>query len=105
MLDVWPPLSIVINQSDKLWQPTWGTNDAIPTLEHNDRIPVLAGLWLESDDETVPVDPDLFLGGYAPCLRFLQLVPIPFPGLSKPLSPATHNIPHSARRWSRASPR
>jgi hypothetical protein len=48
-----------------------GTDDAIPTLEHNDRIPVLTDLpWLESDGETVSVDPDLFLGGSAPCLRF-----------------------------------
>jgi hypothetical protein len=44
MLDIWPPLPIVINQSDKLWQSTWGTNNTIATLKHNDRIPVLTDL-------------------------------------------------------------
>jgi hypothetical protein len=68
MLDVWPPLFTVINQSDKIWQPTWGTNNTVATLKHNGRIPVLTDLWLESDDETVSVDPDLFLGGSAPRL-------------------------------------
>ena len=35
------------------------------------------------------VDPDLFLGGSAPCLQFLQLAFIPFPGLPKLLFSAT----------------
>jgi hypothetical protein len=57
--------------------------------------PVLTDLWLESKGEigetlATLVDPDLFLGGSAPCLRFIQLVHIPFPGLPKLLSSATH---------------
>jgi hypothetical protein len=95
--------SIVINQSE-LRQPTWGANDTIAALEHKDRVPVLIDLWLESDDETLSVDPDLLFGS-APCLQFLQLVHIPFPGLSKPLTISP--IPDTVfpRRWSRASPR
>jgi hypothetical protein len=64
--------------------------------------PVLTDLWLESDDETVSVDPDLFLGRSAPCLRFLQLAYIPFSGLPNLLFSTTHltdlrlfNISHS----------
>jgi hypothetical protein len=54
--------------------------------------PVLTHLDLESDDDTLetPVDPDLFLGGSAPSLRFLHLAYIPFPGLPKLLLSATH---------------
>ena len=54
------------------------------------------------DDETPPVIPDSFLGGSAPRLQHFQLLGIPFPGLPKLLSSATHlvslsltSIPHS----------
>jgi hypothetical protein len=50
----------------------------------------------------VPVLPDSFLGGSAPRLRYLALTSIPFPGLPRLISSATHlvklglvNIPHS----------
>ena len=50
----------------------------------------------------VPVLPDLFLGGFAPRLRYLNLTSIPFPGLPNLILSATHlvelcleNIPHS----------
>jgi len=113
-LDIWPSFPIVIHQSDQLWQPTWDTDNTIAALEHDDRIceinlwgvpgpqmgeiltamlkpfPVLTDLWLLSEDETESVDPNLFLGGSASCLRSLQLAYIPFPGLPKLLLSATH---------------
>jgi len=66
--------------------------------------PELLNLWLWSTYKPAPVIPvpDSFLGGSAPGLRFLQLGRIPFPGLPKLLSSATHlselgiyDIPHS----------
>jgi hypothetical protein len=64
--------------------------------------PELTYLWLHSDGEMVPVDPDSFLGGSAPRLECLYLGGIPFPGLPKLLLSATHlvdlhlyRIPHS----------
>ena len=117
MLDIWPPLPIVIqNYDDKPW-PFWGMDNVIAALEHNDRIsvinvivdsilssfqfknvleamqkpfPALTELRLESEDETAPVDPDLFLGGSAPGLRVLRLGRIPFQGLPKLLLSAPH---------------
>jgi hypothetical protein len=56
----------------------------------------------ESSFDLVPVLPDSFLGGSAPPLRCLALTSIPFPGLPKLVSSATHlvylrviDIPHS----------
>ncbi len=65
--------------------------------------PKLTKLRLFSlDDETPPVIPDSFLGGSAACLQDLELSGIPFPGLPKLLSSATHlvyldlsDIPHT----------
>jgi hypothetical protein len=127
-LDIWPALPIALQQRDDFWRPEWDVVDNVAAaLEQNHRIcqiglwgvptsqmegilvgmhksfPVLAYLNLEPEDETpVLVDPDLFLGGSAPCLRFLQLASIPFPGLPKLLSSATHltdlrllNLSHS----------
>jgi len=129
-LDIWPALPIVLAQYDEDWHSQWDVDNVVATFEQNNRIceiglcgvptspmgeilaamhkpfPVLEDLWLdsESDDETVlmSVDPDLFLGGSAPCLRFLHLSYIPFPGLPKLLLSATHltdlrlyNISHS----------
>ena len=115
-LDVWPALPIVVAQYDEDWEPKWGVVNVIAAFEQNNRIcqidlwgvptsqmeeilaamhksfPVLTDLELESEDETlVPlVNPDLFLGGSAPCLRSLRLAFIPFPGLPKLLLTATH---------------
>jgi hypothetical protein len=117
-LDIWPALPIVLAQYDKDWQPKWDMVNVAAAFEQNNRIcqialwgvptsqmeeilaamhksfPVLTHLDLESEDETLEtlVDPDLFLGGSAPCLRFLQLVYIPFPGLPKLLFSATHLV-------------
>jgi hypothetical protein len=63
--------------------------------------PQLGDLRLSSYGETLPVIPDSFLNGSTSCLHFLQFRGIPFPGLPKLLSSATHlvrlhleNIPH-----------
>jgi hypothetical protein len=115
-LDVWPALPIVLAQFDDDWQPEWGVDNVAAALEQSNRIcrislldvptwqmeeilaamhksfPVLTDLDLGSEDETLAtlVDPDLFLGGSAPCLRSFFLSLIPFPGLPKLLLSATH---------------
>jgi hypothetical protein len=124
MLDVWPPLPIV------LWadgHKKWGVDNIIDALEHNDRIcqlsftsipnsqlePVLAAmqqpfrtltdLYLDPADHTAPIVPPSFLGVSAPRLQKLTLHRILFPGLPKLLLSATHlvdidlwEIPYSA---------
>lgn len=126
-LYIWPPLPIVISSSVF---PRSGMDNIIAALEHNDRIhqvklynfpsslmeqmlaamqkpfPSLARLWLELREETVPIIPDSFLGGFAP-LPLLQLfrlshIPFPFPGFRKLLLSAPnlvrlelYHIPHS----------
>ena len=54
--------------------------------------PELTHLHLHRHDETVPLRPlsDSFLGGSVPRLRYLKLNRIPYPGLPKLLSSATH---------------
>jgi hypothetical protein len=113
-LDIWPALPIAVEQYDEDWQPKWGAANVAAALEQNNRIfhiglcgvptsemeeileamhrpfPVLTGLWLGSDDETAPVDPEFFLDGSAPCLKCLQLISIPFPRLPKLLLSAAH---------------
>jgi hypothetical protein len=125
MLDVWPPLPIVIsvhgyeNRVD---------DNIIAALEHNlnNRMcelglwrvsssqfkkvmaamqrpfPELTRLALGLEDETALVVPDSFLGGSAQRLQSLFLNGIPFPGLPTLLLSATHlvdldlwRIPHS----------
>jgi hypothetical protein len=109
-------------------EPEWGVVNVAAALEQNNRIyhigltdvpgpqmgeilaamhkpfPILTDLILGSEDETLEtlVDPDLFLGGSAPCLRSLHLDSIPFSGLSNLLLSATHltelrlfNVSHS----------
>jgi hypothetical protein len=113
-LDIWPDLPIALEQYDENWGPKCGVVNVATTFEQNNRIcqiglfdvptsqmgeilaamhkpfPVLAVLRLESNGQTVSVDPDLFLGGSAPCLRYLQLDSITFPGLPNLLLSATH---------------
>ena len=118
MLDVWPPLPIVIvHIRGKL-----SDDSIIAALEHNNRIyevnlwdisnslsekvlaamqkpfPALTSLQLGFEDETTPVDPDLFLGGSAPGLQSLYLHCIPFPRLPKLLLSATHLVKLSLTR-------
>ena len=121
-IDAWPPLPILVTSYDH-W--TWGVDNIIAALEHNDRIyqlnlfrvrssemkkvfaamqqpfSALQYLDLYSKSETSVV-PASFLGGSAPQLQSLALQYIPFPGLPKLLLSATHlvklhlwSIPHS----------
>jgi hypothetical protein len=123
MLDVWPPLPIIIRAYSR---GLWGADNLIVALEHNDRVseinlwsvqslplkkvlaamqkpfPELTYLQLRHRDETAPVVPATFLGQSAPRLQRLNLDGIPFPGVPKLLSSATHlvdlflrRIPHS----------
>jgi hypothetical protein len=122
MLDLWPPLPIII----KVYNREMLVMDSIvAALEHSDRIleleldisssllekilpvmkepfPELTRLVLEPRGEVAPVIPTSFLGGFAPRLQSLFLDYIPFPGLPKLLLSATHlvdltlwRIPHS----------
>ena len=123
MLDVWPPLPIVIHHYAR--PKSGGARDnIIAALERNDRVcqitlkldlrwkkvlnamqrpfPALTHLILYTDIEITPVVPDSFMGGSAPRLQELQLGCIPIPGLPKLLMFATdlarldlHRIPHS----------
>jgi len=116
-LDVWPALPVVLEQYNEDWEPKWGVVNVTAAFEQNNRIcqiglwgvpssqmevilaamhksfPVLTRLELQSGDGTLTTlddHPDLFLGGSAPCLRFLKLAYIPFRGLPELLISATH---------------
>ena len=121
-IDAWPLLPIHVRGYG---HNTWGVDNIIAALEHNDRIrlldldgppnsqmekvfaamqqpfPALENLYLSSNNETEVV-PASFLGGSAPQLQTLTLKSISFPGLPKLLLSATHlvslqlhEIPHS----------
>ena len=122
MLDVWPPLPIVISVS--VWGDDTGhdMDEVVAALKHNDRVchlrlyyayfslnpnpqlervlaamqqpfPALTFLELIPEDDIAPIDADSFLGGSAPPhLQTLKLSHIPFPGLPKLLSSATHLV-------------
>jgi hypothetical protein len=118
MLDVWPPLPIVVHHSAR---PKSGQDSIVAALERNDRVcqitleldpfildamqepfPMLTHLALRSDIEIGPVVPDSFMGGSAPRLQELQLEGVTIPRLPKLLLSATdlvyfghHRIPHS----------
>jgi hypothetical protein len=122
MLDIWPPLPIII-LDDNLMA---GKDNIVAALEQNDRVcrirlkglqnslweevftvmqepfPALTMMELESRGEEAPTVSDSFLGRSAPHLQFLQLCGVPFPGLPKLLLSATHlvtlhlwNVPRS----------
>jgi hypothetical protein len=114
MLDVWPPLPIIIKFYGGI---TNGVDNIIVALEHNDRIrelelfniqmdkvlagmkqpfPALTRLQLWSGDETAPVYS--ILGGSAPGLRSLGLGGIPILGLSKLILSATRLVKLDLRR-------
>jgi hypothetical protein len=122
MLDVWPPLPIVIHQyaGRKL-----GGDNLIAALERNDRVcqiilgldyllgkvmdgmqepfPALSHLILYADPGIIePNVPVSFIGRSAPRLQYLELEHVPIPGLPKLLLSATdlillnlRRIPHS----------
>ena len=114
MLEIWPPLPIVIFPYGLSKASTLAADNIIAALERNDRIrhvelwqvssslldkalavmqgpfPVLTDLDIRCDeDEVASVVPDSFLGGFAPRLRRLSLDHIPFPGLPKLLLSAS----------------
>ena len=120
-IDMWPALPIVVFVNGEE-----DTTNVIAALRQYDRVckivyqkvpfqdtllkefaaidepfPVLTGLEL-STFQNVPVLPDSFLGGSAPCLRSLDLYGIPYPSIGNLLSSTTnlvrlflHCIPHS----------
>jgi hypothetical protein len=120
-LDVWPSLPLLIRDSAYLAK---GLDNIVALLKHSDRVcqinlmgvpgshleeiseamqepfPELIHLLLWSHG-TAAVLPDSFLGGSAPRLQLFWLDGVPFPGLPKLLSSATHlvtlhlvDIPH-----------
>jgi hypothetical protein len=121
-LEVWPPFPLVVLNTACL---TAGVNNIVAAVKRRSRVvkielfgvnrlplkkilptmqepfPELRDLRLWSDDEMLPNLPDSFLGQSAPRLVHLELHGIPFPGLPKLLSSATHlvhlllNISHS----------
>jgi hypothetical protein len=119
-LDIWPPLPLIIHDDGRFDDETTGVDNIIAALEHNDRVcrvtlnrvsnPVLEcvtdsaamqkpfpeltdlRLRMNQDDESPAILPDSFLGGTAPRLRSLDLAYIPFLGLPKLLSSATHLV-------------
>jgi hypothetical protein len=113
MLDIWPPLPLVLRSyGDR--EAIWDVDNLMAALEHNDRVhelslfgfsnwplekvlaklhqpfPALTDLVLQHGLELMLVDPDSFLGGSAPSLRSLLLDSIPFPGLLELLLTTTH---------------
>ena len=121
ILDIWPPLPLVIRDIDDIFygEPL-GADNIIAALEHNDRVgqielrylsnselghvtnsaviqksfPELTDLRLRMilDNEPSPILPDSFLGGTTPRLRSLSLHDVPFPGLPKLLLSTTHLV-------------
>jgi len=122
ILDIWPPLPLIIHDSYFFKGDLSRVENIIAALELNDRVrqidlvsltnlefghvldsaamqkpfPELTHLDLGTDDGPgVPgqILPDSFLGGTAPRLRSLTFLGIPFPGLPKRL-PLTSSIFH-----------
>ena len=119
-LDIWPPLPLVVYGGS---QRPEELDNLIAVLERSDRVRLidisLSSSHLESASTAMQKPfpqlkflrinsykamslPDSFLGGSAPGLQYLSLNGIPFPGLPKLLSSATHlvhldliNVPHS----------
>jgi hypothetical protein len=108
MLGIWPALPILVRVVTK----TGGSRDmtnVVAALEEHNRVchiniqgipnslftamerpfPVLKSISLSSDDETVPVLTDSFLGGSAPRLQSLELSGIPYPALPRLLLSTT----------------
>ena len=124
-LDIWPALPIVIYTRGMVFNED--ATNIIAALRHHNRVckiyyyneqsrdsllkefaaigepfPALTSLYLCSFGQNVPVLPDSFLGGSAPCLRSLRLAGIPYPSIGNLLSSTTNlvrlslwRIPHS----------
>ena len=115
-LDIWPPFLLVI-WVNRLINDLSKLDNIAAALEHNDRVcqiqvtcftssvfglvteseamqrpfPELTDLQLRMLDHAVPI-PDSFMSGTAPRLRSLELYAIPFPGITRLLSSATHLV-------------
>ena len=107
MLDIWPPLPMIIVGSDDPKPLMGGADNILAALEHVDRVrhinfddipspllekftaamrksfPALTVLRISSSDEWTPILPDSFLGGSAPHLRSLYMRGIPFPATAR----------------------
>ncbi|KAI0298210.1 hypothetical protein BC826DRAFT_119768 [Russula brevipes] len=126
MLDIWPVLPLVIKYTRANTSQMQDADNFIAALEHHDRVrgilldhvptpvwetlaaemqvpfPELTTLFLWSEDRSVPVLPDSFLGGYTPRLKTLSLLGIPFPAMGNLLLSASDlvhldlsRLPHS----------
>jgi len=116
MLDIWPPLPIVIVAEDMKSKEDV-TNVIAALRSHNHRVckiyyhnrqfqdsflkefaaidepfPVLRSLNIFSFVQDVPVLPDSFLGASAPRLLSLHLLGIPYPSIGKLLSSTTNLV-------------
>jgi len=114
MLDIWPELPIVLYAN---MQSKDDVTNVIAVLRHHNRVcriqyynrhlqdslleefaeidklfPVLTSLDLFSFAQNVPVLPNSFLGGSAPCLQSLFLNGIPYPSIGKLLSSTTNLV-------------
>jgi hypothetical protein len=110
-LDVWPSLPLVIegtisstSADNIVVAPGYSDRVCRIDLQINGRLqwdkvlaamqvpfPALTHLLLRCHDNP-PVIPDTFLGGSAPRLEYLRVEYIPFPGIPKILSSATHLV-------------
>jgi hypothetical protein len=112
MLDVWPPLPLVIQRIGE----AGSVDNIVGVLERSDRVchiylrnlkrsdleiisaamqvpfPELTDLLLRLNGETVSALSDSFLGGSTPRLEYLWLAGIPLPGLPKLLLSATQLV-------------
>ena len=108
LLDIWPPFPITVACIlSRMQADGKGVENVIAAIEHRNRIsetyifsihsptleklipvmdeplPILTYFFLGSNEESVPVLPNTFLGGSAPCLRRFVLKGISFPTFSK----------------------
>jgi hypothetical protein len=115
MLDLWPPLPLVMTSYwNHRYHPLENVDNIIAVLEHRNRVcrihitnissthlekvlaamqepfPQLTALTLSSGEKRVRVLPDSFLGGSVHHLKYFSFHGIPFPGVPKLILSATH---------------
>ena len=72
--------------------PSWQLETILEAMQQWQPFPSLTWLNRWSRNRSLPVRPDMFLGGSAPHLQALFLDSIPFPGLPKLLLSAPHLV-------------
>ena len=122
ILDIWPPLPLIVRDCFEIFPDISGVVNTIAALKHNDRVsqidldyfpfeyveslavlqkpfPELTHLKLGMTDHRYgriqcdgPIFPDSFLGGSTPRLRSLVLSRIPFPAIPNLLLSTTHLV-------------